>query len=489
MPTLPTVAIKLLDLTRDPEVDLSDIADLVQFDQALAAKVLNTVNSSYYALTQPCPTIKRALAYLGLNTVKSLVLGFSLVEMTNECDANGFDLLDYWRRCIYSAAAARRIAMATGKCNPDEAFIAALMQDVGMLALHSVLGEEYDQVVAQAEGNHLALPYCESDALGFNHAEAGAALGEQWRLPSQLIDPIRQHHQRGTPFGDHRELVNAVILAYRISNLVTVTQRKHVLDMISAMAQSMFHMSEEDERAVLRQIDDDVRDLSELLNVHLGELPDIDTILSEADDAIVRHQLDMQQSEQLRRARMALDEEAFTDALTGAGNRRKFDKELAVRFREAGTRTGMLSVLLVEPDRFRSLNDSLGSKAGDVVLQTVAYRLRESLGNDGLVCRFNGERFAVLMPEMPRLEAARAAERARRHVEHDFVDLRGTGSPAESVQATVSIGVASLDPELAARLRGPDMLVQLADKALHAAKHQGHNCVRVFTPRADSTAA
>ena len=135
LPTLPAVATKMLQLTSNPDVELDDIADLVQYDQALSAKILKTVNSSYYSLRQPCTNIKRALTYLGLNTVKSLVLGFSLVDLTRHND-DGFDLMDYWRRCVYSAAAARRIAMVTGTCDADEAYIAALMQDIGMLAMH-----------------------------------------------------------------------------------------------------------------------------------------------------------------------------------------------------------------------------------------------------------------------------------------------------------------------------------------------------------------
>ena len=180
LPTLPAVAVKLLQLTSDPDVEVGDIAELVQYDQALSAKILKTINSSYYSLQQPCPSIKRALAYLGLSTVKSLVLGFSLVDMTRH--NNGFDLMDYWRRCVYSAAAARRIAMVTGTCDPNEAFIAALMQDIGMLAMHSVLGDEYNQLLEETHGNHMMVPHCEHSSLGFDHAEVGAELGERWNL-------------------------------------------------------------------------------------------------------------------------------------------------------------------------------------------------------------------------------------------------------------------------------------------------------------------
>ena len=88
-----------------------------QNDPALAAKVLRTVNSSYYGLSKPCPTISRAVSFLGLNTVKSLTLGLSLVDIGQSVEA-GFDLVSYWRRAVYCAAASRIVARMSGAWAP-----------------------------------------------------------------------------------------------------------------------------------------------------------------------------------------------------------------------------------------------------------------------------------------------------------------------------------------------------------------------------------
>ncbi|MEX0876710.1 MAG: HDOD domain-containing protein, partial [Phycisphaerales bacterium] len=98
LPSLPAVAARLLELTSNPNVELSEISRLVQQDQALAARVLKTVNSSFYGLTSPCGSIERAMGYLGLNSVKSLVLGFSFVDVTGEGKDGTFDLQEHWRR-------------------------------------------------------------------------------------------------------------------------------------------------------------------------------------------------------------------------------------------------------------------------------------------------------------------------------------------------------------------------------------------------------
>ncbi|MHC4217820.1 MAG: sensor domain-containing diguanylate cyclase [Planctomycetota bacterium] len=489
LPTLPAVAIKLLELTRDPDVDLGDIAELVQYDQALAAKILKTVNSSYYHLAQPCPTIKRALAYLGLSTVKSLVLGFSLVDLTRNC-GDGFDLLDYWRRCVYSAAAARRIAAVTKRCDPDEALIAALMQDIGMLAMHSVLGTRYGEILSRTNGNHHMLPYCETDALGFTHADAGAHLGERWCLPQRIVHPIRHHHGRGTTGGQHDDIVNVVILAYRVSNVLGSDDPKPVLDMFGAMSQSLFRLTEDDERSVLRSASEDADALSTLLEVKVGDLPDVASLLAEADDALASHQAQLQREQELlRQSSEAVTRQAMTDGLTGVGNRRFFEQSLVEAFKRARDSGDCLGLILVCADRFRSINDRLGARAGELVLQTLAARLREGVGRAGLVCRCGGDEFAVILPGASRADAARTAERLRRAVERQHVDLLPVATRVEAVQVTASLGVAALDSEPHDRPHDPEVLLQLADKALGAAKQAGRNCVRVFNPKPPRSSA
>ena len=489
LPTLPAVAAKLLQLTSDPDVELRDIAELVQYDQALSAKILRTINSSYYSLAQPCPSITRALAFMGLNTVKSLVLGFSLVELTRHCE-DSFDLEDYWRRCVYSAAAARRIALVTSMCDPDEAFIAALLQDVGMLAMHAVLGREYDQLLAGVADNHMMLPRHETAVLGFNHAEAGAGLGERWSLPGRLVEPIRRHHQRGGPFGQQNPLVNAVILGFRISNLTSTGDHKPVLDMVSAMSQSIFHMTPEDERRVLLETTEDARELSQLLDVQVGELPDIEAMLADADDAMIRLKAERDlHTVPPRRAAMRPVAESMTDGLTGVGNRDHFNRELTNLFDKARRTDGYLGLILVAADRFSALTDALGAAAGDATLRVIGQRLQESLGQVGVVCRSGGEQFAVIVPGATRPEVARMAERARRHIEREHVDLHGAGTDVEAVQVTASIGVAALEPALVGSLHDSQLLIPLAARALDSARHAGGNCVRIFKPRSEQSDA
>jgi len=158
--------------------------------------------------------------------------------------------------------------------------------------------------------------------------------------------------------------------------------------------------------------------------------------------------------------------EARTDALTGLPNRRAFDDELNRRmalYRRQGT---PLAVLLLDVDRFKSVNDRFGHHHGDQVLKAVAESLRQAVRDCDLIARYGGEEFGVLLAGSTPEEFQGAAERVRRIIEQTEIDCDGT-----RLIATVSCGVA-------AATGGEDTvsLVRRADEALYASKTGGRNC-------------
>lgn len=472
----------MLELTRDPEVKLKTIASTVQNDQALASKILRTVNSSFYGLSKPCPTISRALAYLGLSTVKSLVLGFSLIEVSGD-DEGEFDFIGYWRRGLYAAAAARRLAALSPAIDPEEAFIASLMQDIGMLAINATLVGEYGSLVASAGDDHRRLPGKEREAFGFTHAEAGAELGRKWRLPQALIDVIEHHHCVEQPSVENPVL----LLIARIANLVVDCiddQSEERLQRLEREAAKLPGSTLLDVNKLVAGVVEDGIELSRLLRVSIGARPDLSTILVQAEEARIEHQLHMQSEfEQLRHTNDELVKETITDGLTGIGNRRHFDETLAERFEQARSFNSQLGVVLVDADRFKSLNDTHGHQAGDVVLIELAQRMEEQVGDRGTVCRYGGEEFAIILPGADRRAAAAMAEAVRRRIDGTPFDLSSVVDTPETLVASASFGVAVFEPEVSALLDTPHRLVQAADKALYAAKQAGRNCVRVFSAK------
>ena len=105
LPSLPAIAMEVLNLAQSDEVDIAEIARIISRDPALSGKILRTVNSSFYGRSQSVSQVSHALVILGLQSVKTLVLGFSLVGNLQKQKSKGFNHLDYWRRSIYAATA------------------------------------------------------------------------------------------------------------------------------------------------------------------------------------------------------------------------------------------------------------------------------------------------------------------------------------------------------------------------------------------------
>lgn len=171
------------------------------------------------------------------------------------------------------------------------------------------------------------------------------------------------------------------------------------------------------------------------------------------------------------RKREKLAELALRDALTGLYNRGCFDLKLAEEIARAHRYEHELSILMIDIDHFKQVNDRYGHQIGDEVLADVARIVRSSLRNTDTVCRYGGEEIVVILPETNGPAAFKVAENCRKRIEAETASSK---YPA----VTVSIGLASLIDD-----EGPESLVAAADGALYAAKEGGRNRV-VFSARA-----
>ncbi len=181
---------------------------------------------------------------------------------------------------------------------------------------------------------------------------------------------------------------------------------------------------------------------------------------------------------QLKQAQQTLADMAVTDELTGLANRRRFFERLEEEMDRSLRYGSDLSLIMLDIDHFKRVNDTFGHPVGDTVLAEVARLLTANLRTSDFVARYGGEEFAVLIPGMDANEAARAAEKLRVVMEVNDLFMDGP-----SIKVTVSAGVASLKSLPAAR-RTRDQLIRSADKALYRAKREGRNRVCVHRPEA-----
>lgn len=472
LPTLPSVAAEIIELTSDRDVPMKRIAQCVQRDQALAGKVLKTVNSSYYGLLTPCCSIERAMAFLGMNTVKSLVLGFSLVDVTRTAEmGRGFDLLMHWRRAIVGAVSSRQVAVLTRSADPDEAFLAALFQDVGCLACHVALRGRYDRTV---EGlDHADWESAERRALGFSHAEVGAELTRKWKLPAGVRAAVLAHHAPDSGPLEFRGLIRAVGLGSMVGAVLAQEAPIPTAVEIYRRSKAWFGDDAPEVEPLIDRAGADARVLAKLFNQDIGRVMNVQELMAIAQEKGLEHQLELQrEAENLRK-------EATTDGLTGLPNRRSFDAALTQAFAGYEAGRGPVSVIFCDADRFKSVNDTHGHAAGDAVLIELAKRLTRAVGDAGTVARYGGEEIAVVLPGAGRDLAATLGERIREAVAGEPFDLSRAACDVDMLTVTVSVGVATTDgwPD---RYDSARRLLQDADDCVYEAKRAGRNRVMVY---------
>ncbi|MCG2581495.1 MAG: diguanylate cyclase [Marinobacter sp.] len=179
-----------------------------------------------------------------------------------------------------------------------------------------------------------------------------------------------------------------------------------------------------------------------------------------------------ERTEELERANEQLKAISVTDGLTQVANRRRFDERLVVEWNRACRQNHPLSLLMLDIDHFKQVNDQLGHLVGDDCLVSVARLCASEIQRSGdLLARYGGEEFSVLLPATPRQGARSVAERLRTIIAENPVYPGDGSSP---VKLTVSIGVATMTP---ANGTGPEALIRRADEALYQAKESGRNRV------------
>ena len=478
LPTLPVVAMQVLELTAKPDVSLREIASVIENDPAIASKVIRTVNSSFYGLTRRCGSIQQALAFLGLQTVKSLVLGFSLARSIDGGgdDEVSFDFLDYWRRSIYSAAAAREIALLVRRCDPDEAFMAALVQDLGVVARWRAYGDRYLQAIDLTKGDHRKLAAIEQRSFETDHPNVGAEMVLRWRFPEQLAAAVRCHHRSFEADPQSAALARVVELASTAAAVLSQRSAESDLHRFRRDGQEWFDLRPAPLTLLLQKIADRADELSRAFGLDTGSSADVDAILAKAakirsDQKLVEPNIEADGCDVVEHGSVSLA--TIPDA-------RAFGMDLERTFVE-NARTGGIGVLLVGVDRAKLVQESFGARGVEAVMTHTANKIRAAVPASASIYRFVGAELAVLLPKTEMEDLCRIAESVRRAIATEAVPFEHAAT--RSFPASISIGAAMY--EAAGEIRSgsgietPDQLLSAAMFALSAGRRV-RNRVVVF---------
>jgi diguanylate cyclase (GGDEF)-like protein len=444
-------------------------------------------------LPRKVSTVNQAVVMLGLASVKTLALGFSLaMDLPKE---GGGQLQSYWRRSLYTAVAARTFAERKIPILREEAFTAGLLADVGTLAMSEALGAAYAPFVAALANSHADSLSEERQLFQTDHQEVGFFMAEGWRLPDLLTVPIAHHHEpqdcgNVDPMIAH--LAGVLFTASLCAETFCGNPSGAIVESFERAAKEHLGVDQAACREMVQDLHTNAGEVARLLEIEMPESLSYAEIVQQANVELTRltlvtqqkahtmerdHRVTVSRVQELEESNRQLSQKANSDPLTGLYNRRFMEgfmeREIAraVRFQRP------VSILFIDIDYFKEINDRYGHQAGDTVLQQVAQLLRAGTREVDCLSRYGGEEFVLSLLETDLWGANQLAEKVRRLVAAWSFECPGSD---QKLHVTVSIGVATMNP---GRPVDKELLIQMADESAYAAKAEGRNCVCALRKR------
>ncbi len=189
LPTIPVLLVHILAVVDGDRSSARDLVDVLQRDQALTARILRLANSSFFGCPREVASLTRAVMLLGFSAVRNIALGVKIWDTLRT--GTNFSLARLWEHSALVAAAAKLVAQKTRAVEPEMAFTAGLLHDIGQVVLRMRFGVEYDRITEAGDGS---VTDREQAAFGVDHAQAGGWLAEAWALPEWIAVAAQCHH-------------------------------------------------------------------------------------------------------------------------------------------------------------------------------------------------------------------------------------------------------------------------------------------------------
>jgi diguanylate cyclase (GGDEF)-like protein len=489
LPCPPGVATRIIELANDPDVDIARIAQALSIDPAMTASVLRIANSPIYAMPREVANLGQALMLLGLNATISLALSFSLLKSwQNDAASNRLDDALFWKRALLAASATRAIAARLGWRDSEEMFLAALIQDIGVLALDRALPDLYEGL-GDDQIRQSVLIEREREHTGGDHADVGAWLLERWAFPERILTAVRASHDPESAPVEGRDVlfVRAVAFSSSIAELFLEKDGARRFSDIARDANSWLGLDAEGVGELIADVANMIPDTEVIFETRLLGKSEAEAVLNDAREVFMRRNAPGRPrtdgiekgTESPRKKTGSLAQAAQRDLLTGLYNRAYLDPYLETQFQRAAETGTPLSIAFADLDRFKLINDAHGQPAGDQVLTTVANILKANVRQADVVARYGGEEFILVFPNAGFLLVNSICERIIRAIESTRHDIDGQHLPI-----TISMGLATHNDRR--HFSCASELVRAADKALYSAKLQGRNRSIAFESIADT---
>jgi diguanylate cyclase (GGDEF)-like protein len=479
LPTLPEVASKLIELAQQEDPDFREVARVIRTDPVVSGKVMKTVNSALFGFRPKVETIEDAVNKLGLNMIRTLLLSFHLAQHDGRDAEMERVWQEHWRSSLTQAVFAELIAQQMG-LEPSAYFLAAMIQDIGILAMLSETPRVYvDSVLDRAKFPTVAA--AERSVMGFCHVNVSAEIIRNWGLSERFEKAILHHHDRV-----HRVLtadedpITAVVQASNLGAAVVLSgstnaSLDYTLDQWIDFLQTQFSILPAQAKEMISEVNSLVSEYSVLFRFNIGESVRAEHVVAKAQDMLqtiaLANQMELISNTKTSQKNRVENHDLYRDELSGLHNRRFVNEHLSDLMASAIKKKRAVALLFLDVDEFKSINDNLGHKTGDQAIVHVAQWLQESIRRDDFAIRLGGDEFLVILDSIKLDQFRVVADRIAGEIPPMPVD-------DESIEIRLSVGGTFYQPAKGDQ-PDPNWLIDQADRSMYVAKRSGGGCVSI----------
>jgi len=197
LPSISGIIFTVENMIDDPDSSASDMERVISADPALTARILRIANSAFYGLSHKIFSLSQAIAILGLNALRNIIVTAEVFEAFPVDRNMVFDRYLFWKHSIATGCASRAIAKLSNYAKYEEVFVGGLLHDIGKLVLEEFFENEFRLVLNQVKMQGISLIEAENKILGFNHCDVGKKVTTYWNFPQFYIDCAAYHYSCG----------------------------------------------------------------------------------------------------------------------------------------------------------------------------------------------------------------------------------------------------------------------------------------------------
>ncbi|HRD64537.1 MAG TPA: GGDEF domain-containing protein [Candidatus Competibacter sp.] len=521
LPSLPTIAIKIIELANDPNVHLNDVARVIAMDPALVTKLFRAANSPLYGLRRKATNLRQVLNLLGLQGTLALALGFSLIANSRGTRDTPLDTDQFWRRSLLAATACRILGERLAMKNLEDLFLAGLLHGIGIMALAIMMPDQYASLLADATDHpevEMASLDCERlatlerERLETDHAQVGSWLLRRWGLPEHLCQAVlgSAYPSDADVSAQHRTLVECVALAVRLADIWIQPSYWQNSPQVVELARQWFGLDTDDYMEILEAVSTKFPEIAQLFQIEALDAAEVAGILEQAREVLtIRHARSWPatlgkraplegeaqpvsaslpnslpttpisaptRSDPDAVATPARDRQYAFDALTGLFNRQQFEEILQRELEHARNQNWPLSLALLDMDGCKRINEDYGKNIGDQVLSALGRLFGGNIRRHDIVARYGGDEFALLLPACGVKGAVHLLGRLLTLIREWKPVLEG----GQILRLTVSVGLATFPDTALADCASAEQFLRAANHALRAAKDTGRDRLAVY---------